>query len=245
MLKVPNPLDDEAHGAEIMKIFAGHGAVRVLESDQHIYLLERVGTEGEPTLLDLVYRGDDDQATTIICDVIERLHAASKTKGIPAFASSFTQHSNDMVQNAMRGPLAATHGAAFQFAFDVSEELAVEFAGTRLFLHGDIHHFNVLPSNRGWLAIDPKGIAGPRIYEYANALVNPYMHEAVTRSSRMKRQAAIMAERGLVDEQALLRFTFVHAMQCAAWSHSEKDQHYWLSCAKIAANLARLTVASL
>lgn len=32
-------------------------------------------------------------------------------------------------------------------------------------LHGDLHHGNLLSSERGWLAIDPKGILGPATYE--------------------------------------------------------------------------------
>ncbi|MEV9084641.1 aminoglycoside phosphotransferase family protein, partial [Klebsiella pneumoniae] len=80
MLKIPNPLDDEIHGAEILKIFDGQGAVQVLESDRHIYISERIGVLGQSTLPDLVRQGDDDRATLIICDVIEHLHRASAEK---------------------------------------------------------------------------------------------------------------------------------------------------------------------
>jgi streptomycin 6-kinase len=27
-------------------------------------------------------------------------------------------------------------------------------------LHADLHHFNILSSERGWIAIDPKGVTG-------------------------------------------------------------------------------------
>ena len=40
-------------------------------------------------------------------------------------------------------------------------------------IHGDFHHYNVLESERGWLAIDPKGVIGPRGYEVGPLLDQP------------------------------------------------------------------------
>src|SRR5512132_4359180 len=41
-------------------------------------------------------------------------------------------------------------------------------------LHGDLHHYNILfDSNRGWLAIDPKGVIGELEYEIGAVLRNP------------------------------------------------------------------------
>ena len=40
-------------------------------------------------------------------------------------------------------------------------------------LHGDLHHENILlDEQRGWLAIDPKGVIGPRAYQPARFLNN-------------------------------------------------------------------------
>ena len=42
-------------------------------------------------------------------------------------------------------------------------------------LHGDLHHHNVLfDSQRGWVAVDPKGVVGEVEYEVGAALRNPY-----------------------------------------------------------------------
>jgi streptomycin 6-kinase len=40
-------------------------------------------------------------------------------------------------------------------------------------LHGDLHHLNVLKSQDGWKAIDPKGVAGEPAYEVCALLLNP------------------------------------------------------------------------
>ena len=39
-------------------------------------------------------------------------------------------------------------------------------------LHGDLHYDNILSSQRGWLAIDPKGIVGDPSWELAPLLIN-------------------------------------------------------------------------
>ena len=41
-------------------------------------------------------------------------------------------------------------------------------------LHGDLRHGNILNfGQRGWLAIDPKHIAGGRGFDFANMFCNP------------------------------------------------------------------------
>ena len=42
-------------------------------------------------------------------------------------------------------------------------------------IHGDLHHFNILSSERSWLAIDPKGVIGPAAYEVGPLLTNPWV----------------------------------------------------------------------
>jgi streptomycin 6-kinase len=45
---------------------------------------------------------------------------------------------------------------------------------TRLLLHGDLHHENILSAARGpWLAIDPKGVVGEAANDTAALLHNP------------------------------------------------------------------------
>ena len=52
--------------------------------------------------------------------------------------------------------------------------LCASQTSTRL-LHGDLHHYNILrDGDRGWVAIDPKGVVGEVEYEIGAALRNPY-----------------------------------------------------------------------
>jgi streptomycin 6-kinase len=58
-------------------------------------------------------------------------------------------------------------------------------------LHGDIHHGNILDfGERGWLAIDPKGLIGERGFDYANNFCNPDAAIA-TRPGRLVGQAVV------------------------------------------------------
>src|ERR671916_812456 len=71
VLKITKYAGDESHSGEVLKAFAGDGAVRVYESETGAVLLERL--EPGEQLVDLVKRGDDEEATKILAQVIARL----------------------------------------------------------------------------------------------------------------------------------------------------------------------------
>lgn len=245
MLKIVKPDDDEANSAEVLSYYDGNGAVRVVEFDENIQLLERaISNKDISSLENMVLNGNDDQATHIICDVIEKLHKTSSKKESPKNLIPFRERSETMRQHLKEGRVKDIDRPIFQRAYDMYDDLIEQTQDKETVLHGDIHHFNILSDkNRGWLAIDPKGILGPRVYEYANSLCNPYMHESIVAdSNRMERQASIIAERANLNIDSLLNFTFLHACQCAAWSLFEPDKGYWLACVKTAAKLAKINV---
>jgi streptomycin 6-kinase len=84
-------------------------------------------------------------------------------------------------------------------------------------LHGDIHHGNVLDGGeRGWLAIDPKGLLGERTFDFVNILRNPDAATALS-PGRFDRQAAVLAEAAALDRRRLLQWTLAFAGLSAAW----------------------------
>src|ERR1044071_2800848 len=76
VLKLIKGVHDELHSGEVLRAFAGDGAVRVYESEIGAVLVERL--EPGEQLVNLVRRGADDQATGIWAQVVEKLasHAA-------------------------------------------------------------------------------------------------------------------------------------------------------------------------
>ena len=85
-------------------------------------------------------------------------------------------------------------------------------------LHGDIHHYNIRQSRRGWLAFDPKGLVGERTYDCANTLCNPGIPELVLDESRLLANAAILAEMLGLDRWRILAFTYAWAcLNASQW----------------------------
>src|SRR5690606_4628329 len=70
-LLTPEGAEDETEGVLALQLFDGHGAVRLLAHDENAHLLEYAGDE---ELAQMVWRGDDLQATQIIADVLNKLH---------------------------------------------------------------------------------------------------------------------------------------------------------------------------
>ena len=63
-----------------------------------------------------------------------------------------------------------------------------------MLLHGDLQHYNVLFDNqRGWTAIDPKGVVGELEYELGALLRNPIeLPDVFTNPERIKHRLEIL-----------------------------------------------------
>jgi streptomycin 6-kinase len=107
--------------------------------------------------------------------------------------------------------------ALFQRADDLRGELLASTEAP-VVLHGDLHHFNVLRSARaGWLAIDPKGLAGDRHFDLCQFLRNPV---AVPAHVNRRRLDIFCAELGL-DRARASQWCLVHAVLNACWDYEE------------------------
>jgi streptomycin 6-kinase len=105
-------------------------------------------------------------------------------------------------------------------------------------LHGDFHHYNVLESARGWLAIDPKGVIGPRGYELGPFLINPidrFLNGSNPRG-QTERRIAILSEMLDMERERIRAWSICHAVLSACWSVEGNDPgfgEYSIQCAKI------------
>lgn len=79
ILKVTVEKDEKAGGV-LMQWWDGDGAARMFAYDGEALLLERAS--GTRSLFAMVHDGHDDEATRILCDAIERLHAP-RNKPLP------------------------------------------------------------------------------------------------------------------------------------------------------------------
>jgi len=212
VLKLLSPSEtEEQRGALSLRYFGGHGAVRLLRHDKGAQLMEYAAGD---ELVTVVERGEDERATRIITQVIAQLHS------IPHDAP----HDGLVSLDRWFGALFAKAGADKQAGIEsiyvrsaaLTERLLADQRDIRV-LHGDIHHYNIRQSSRGWLAFDPKGLVGERTYDCANALCNPVMPELVHNETRLLTNAAILADRLSLDPWRVLAFTYAYACLNASW----------------------------
>jgi len=88
--------------------------------------------------------------------------------------------------------------------------------GEPVLLHGDLHHYNILSSQREpWLAIDPKGVIGEREYEIGALMRNP-ISKKLTKKTLVNRLDKITELTGF-DKQRLLHWSIVQTVLAACW----------------------------
>jgi streptomycin 6-kinase len=205
-------VEDELRGAAYLAWRDGAGAVKLLDQSGDTLLLEDAGPR---TLLDELDRHDDGAASGILLDVLSALHTSPATPPpggmLPLadrFASLFLRAGADR---------AAGRATAFTSAADLARELLDAQVDIRP-LHGDLHHGNVLHGDRGWLAIDPKGLLGDGAYDAANLFYNPLHRDDLrTDPARIRRLARAAARRLDRDPATILGWAHVDVCLSAAW----------------------------
>lgn len=83
----------------------------------------------------------------------------------------------------------------------------------------DLHHDNILfDDQRGWLAIDAKGVVGERAYEVGAAFRNPIDHpERFLDRATIERRVGQLSAALSLSEQRVHYWAFVQAVLAAIW----------------------------
>jgi len=212
VLKLLSPSEtEEQRGAVALRYFDGRGAVRLLRYDEGAHLLEYAAGD---ELVTLVERGEDENATRIIAQVIKQLHS------VPQDAPRDGLFILDRWFGELFNKAAVDRHAGIESIYvrsaSLAERLLADQHEVRV-LHGDIHHRNIRQSSRGWLTFDPKGVVGERTYDCANTLCNPVMPELVHNETRLLTNAAILADALALDLSRVLAFTYAYACLNASW----------------------------
>lgn len=108
-------------------------------------------------------------------------------------------------------------------------------------LHADLHHGNILTASRApFLAIDPKGIVGPKGYDVGPFLENPTptLARQVGLRGILGRRVAIFSEMLGVEKDELAAWGFFHAVLSACWS-AEDHGEGWEAALAVAEALAQ------
>jgi streptomycin 6-kinase len=157
-----------------------------------------------------VQNGQDEQATTIIGNIVNALHSnqSPPPPGIPTLRQWFQPLFDQ-----------ARHHTELKHAAAVADQALTNPQEQRV-LHGDIHHENIRQSARGWLAYDPKGLYGERAYDLANTLCNPRPIYGVisTDEGRIMRNANILAQTCGIERSRILLFLYLYAYLTVSWT---------------------------
>lgn len=219
VLKVIKRAGDEWRSGAILEAFDGNGLVRVYEHAPGAVLLERLRPGN--SLAQMALGGRDEEATDILAAVMERMFARASSisqRELPKacvtvhdWAKGFERYLATGDERIPRPLLVAGQQAYLDLCASQREP--------RL-LHGDLQHYNVLwDSDRGWLAIDPKGVVGEFEYEIGALLRNPYENpELFISRSTIERRLEQSTRRLSLDYERTLRWGFAQAVLSAIWS---------------------------
>jgi streptomycin 6-kinase len=173
VLKVIKRPGDEWLSGEVLRAFDGHGVVRVHEHAPGAVLMDRLRPGN--SLVEMTTDGRDEEATDILADVMKQMSGqASSISPLDLPRSAPTVH--DWAKGFDRY-LATRDEQLPKSVVEAGAETYLDLCASQrwpLLLHGDLQHYNVLlDADRGWLAIDPKGIIGELEYEIGAMLRNP------------------------------------------------------------------------
>ena len=246
VLKIGVPCNELPSEIAALKLFNGNGACQLLDCDEErgFLLIERLNPGTMLSELE-----DDDARTHIAVDVMSKLWR------------DINLESGSLLPNAQELAPALQSFIKLSDWFDGLKKIRLLFDGgtgpfpkellervesflPELFadkniklMHGDFHHFNILKSQRGWLAIDPKGVIGPVGYEAGPLMLNPW--NSISDGGRFKAQAerrvSILSERLGWEKEKIIKWATAHAV-LSAWWDTQPDGtggEYSLRCAKI------------
>jgi streptomycin 6-kinase len=218
VLKVIRRPCDEWLCGEVLEAFGGRGIVRVYEYVEGAVLLERLNP-GTP-LSAMSLEGRDEEATRILAEVMrsmsEPFTSSREFVTVQEWGEGFRRY---LASGDEQIPAALVEQGQHLYL-----RLCASQQGARL-LHGDLHHYNVLfDSDRGWLAVDPKGVVGEIEYEIGAALRNPYERPEMfaTPETVVRRLGCYEAELKIDPERALA-WGFAQAVLSAVWSVEDGD----------------------
>ncbi|HYX41512.1 MAG TPA: aminoglycoside phosphotransferase family protein, partial [Pyrinomonadaceae bacterium] len=109
----------------------------------------------------------------------------------------------------------------------------------RVLLHGDLHHENILSSERDdWLAIDPKGLCGNAGYEVGSFMLNQLPSDTDAIMQILAQRLSIFADELQLSRARLAGWAFCHAVLSAVWNFEEAAD--WRDAIRLAQLLEQL-----
>lgn len=98
-----------------------------------------------------------------------------------------------------------------------------------VFLHGDLHHDNIIKKNNEWVTIDPKGIVGDSEFEIAAFdFIHPgefHLNEEI--KFLFDKRIELLANKANLNSERIKNWVFVRLILSAAWSIEDNTDIGW------------------
>jgi streptomycin 6-kinase len=209
VLKVNFPEPESEHEADALASWDGIGAVRLLaqDADRRALLVERCvpGTSA--------WELDEEEANEVAAGVLAQLWQARPGGAFRTLSDEAARWAGELPKR-----WEAT-GRPFERALldeAVGFLRAQPLPADPVLLHQDFHGGNVLRSERGWLAIDPKPLVGERAFDVASLLRDrrDELARNTEAAARIRRRLDFFSDRLELEREQVRGWGIAHAL---AW----------------------------
>ena len=207
-----------------LKYFNGNGCAKLINSDANAgwVIMERLSPGKMLSSVE-----NDEKATRVFVEVMQKLHKPIVSNNNEFPTVEIWLKGFERLRKKFNGDTGPFPSELICTAEKISKELLLS-SSKQILLHGDLHHYNILSSNRdNWLAIDPKGVIGEPEYEIGAFMKNPMpnlmFHNDLEKI--LMRRIDIIAEMTGFDRQRLLSWSLVKAVLTAWWCCEDKSNN--------------------
>jgi len=229
VLKVGLPQPEQLTEIEALRLFSSNRVVPVLDWDEpkRALLMERV--RPGLTLRGLLANPALD------CDLVHHAAPLLTSIQVPADKNDHLPTYQDWLKGAFdvatfeQTPRLAAH---VELANKFNRVLTKKWRDVSV-LHGDLHHENILQDSAlGWVAIDPKGVIGPRIYDCGRFIHNflPYSGQdgagpetVVSDSDLVFKRCQRLSELSRYPVEDLIAVGFIDLALATCWSFADGE----------------------
>lgn len=160
ILKLGLDVDALYREAKALKHYRDHGAVKLIVESEGMLLLEQAIPGCN---LKSYFPSKEEESIQVFCELMKRLHAA------PIPEKNFPDIKDWLKVLDESWNIPETY---LQKARKLRNQLLAT-SKKSCFLHGDLHHENILQRYSDWVSIDPKGVIGEPTFEVAIFIRNP------------------------------------------------------------------------
>lgn len=214
---------------EALRLYAGNGAVYLLEADPDLGILLLEHCSPGTTLAAVE---QDEEATAIAIEAMRQLW-----RPLPLQHSLPTTANWALGLARLRHRFQGASGPLPEAMVSLAESLFSQLLATAtepVLLHGDLHHGNILAAHRQpWLVIDPKGVVGEPAYEAGALLRNPMpeLMQWPDRKTVLARRIDQFVEALGFERERIVAWGVAQAVLSACWTIEDGGDDWPMSIA--------------